>query len=304
MDYYIQKKDFHKAFLMSRENETRTDSLMQNRIFMSSSEIMMRFAADTLSLHHQIAMQEKDAQMHQDRTVLIISIIMVILLILVILLGIVSSRKRHLQDSLDIMKLRLDNARNRISPHFVFNVLNNKITNTDKKEADELMAMTKLIRASLSISSKAFISLREELEFIQYYIDIQQHLIGDSLHYEVNLSPSINQDTMMIPSMFIQILVENSIKHGLAEKEGDKNILVDIHLNKNGATNISVIDNGSGFDIRHSNAGSTKTGLSVIRNTISIINQRKKQKMLFAITNLTDGQGKTTGCKSTITIYS
>lgn len=300
-EYYLKMKDYRRAFYCLKNHVTWNDSLEQNRMHMMASDIMMRFSADTLSLHHQIAMQRKDAEVHKDRTLIIVSISISAVLFLVAMLGFIYSRKHNLQMRFDIMKLRLDNARNRISPHFVFNVLNSKIVNADKKESDQLVTLAKLIRESLTLSTKSYISIREELDFIRYYIEVQRSMIGGHLHYSVEVSDDVDIDTVLVPSMFIQILVENSIKHAFTDEMTDKEIHVAIGRT-DGVVVISVTDNGTGFDIRKSNFGSTKTGLSVIRNTIHLINQRNVHKMNFDIQNMTDDGGRITGCKSVLTI--
>ena len=81
---------------------------------------------------------------------LIVGILLV--LILSTALFVVRSRREQEAAKLNIMNLKLNNARNRISPHFVFNVLNNKIVKSDNKEANELLELTKLIRANLDMS--------------------------------------------------------------------------------------------------------------------------------------------------------
>ncbi len=106
----------------------------------------------------------------------------------------------------------------------------------------------------------------------------------------------------MVPSMFIQILVENAIKHGLKNKEGHKQLNVSVQHNDNG-TDICVEDNGIGFDIRRSNSSSTKTGLDIIRTSIMIINRHNKHnKIKFQIHNIITDDGRIEGCESMLHI--
>ena len=100
--------------------------------------------------------------------------LLVVLAALALLWWVALSRKRKLQVEMDMMQLRLDNARNRISPHFIFNVLNNRISTADRKETDELMMLARLIRANLDISRNTFVSLADEMEFVRYYVDIER----------------------------------------------------------------------------------------------------------------------------------
>lgn len=96
--------------------------------------------------------------------------------------------------------------------------------------------------------------------------------------------------------MFIQILVENSIKHGLKRREGTKRIRVAVAKGDADCT-ITVTDNGTGFDIRRSDPSSTKTGMKVIRNTINIINHENKRKIRLGVRNLEAADGSIAGCE-------
>ncbi len=301
-DYYVKVGDYRNAYLNLKQSINVDDSIEKKRSYMRASEIMSRFTEDTLSLHHKIAMQQKNVEVRNANVSLFFAIVVAIMVCMTFLIWIFYSRKKQVQGQMNMMQLRLSNTRNRISPHFVFNVLNNKITNTNKQEADELMKLVKLIRANLDVSRNNYISIKEELSFVNYYIDVERSLIGSDFSFEVIAPDDRILDAVMIPSMFVQILVENAIKHGLKGLEGHKNLQIKIDDDET-TTIISVIDNGRGFDIRRSNANSTKTGLNVIKQTINLINQRnRKNKMTFRIHNVINDDGTIGGCKSIINI--
>lgn len=119
---------------------------------MRSVEIMQRFSQDTLLLHYRIAIEHKNVEIQQARGFIYLIVGILLVLILSTALFVVRSRREQEAAKLNIMNLKLNNARNRISPHFVFNVLNNKIVKSDNKEANELLELTKLIRANLDMS--------------------------------------------------------------------------------------------------------------------------------------------------------
>ena len=109
----------------------------------------------------------------------------------------------------------MEAVRNRISPHFVFNVLNNKIVHSGNAEADELMRLSKLIRANLDISCRLDVSLAEELDFVKQYVEVERPLVDGNFEFKLEVAPDINLDQVHVPSMFVQILVENALVHGL-----------------------------------------------------------------------------------------
>lgn len=300
-EYYVRTGNYRMAYENLKGSVSRNDSLKHNVTNMRTSEIMMRYSQDTLQLHHQIEMQEKDADIRKANYGLYSGLLLAALFGLLLFAGFTWQRKRSLQMHVELMGLKLMSARNRISPHFIFNVLNNRISNTNGQDAEELMALAKLIRANLNLSGKSYVSLKEELDFVRYYISVERSCLDDDFSFEINAPADRDIEDVMIPSMFIQILVENSIKHGLKNKKGSKILRVDI-TRSSASCLIKVSDNGGGFDIRHSDPNSTKTGLRVIRSTISMINSSNKRKIKFGIRNIKDEEGNVSGCEVSLDV--
>lgn len=298
-EYYKATGNWHAAYDNMAKDIQARDSIAEDRQHMRASEIMQRLKEDTLSLHHALEIQRKDAILRNTH---VTTALLVVLAALALLWWVALSRKRKLQVEMDMMQLRLDNARNRISPHFIFNVLNNRISTADRKETDELMMLARLIRANLDISRNTFVSLADEMEFVRYYVDIERTVLGDDFMFDVEAPADDVMKQISIPTMFVQILVENAIKHGLRGLDGEKRLTVTISHNDDG-TDITVADNGRGFDIRSSSTNGTRTGLDIIRHTIRIINQRmKSDAMTFSIRNSKDAEGNVTGCLSELHI--
>ncbi len=294
-EYFVRKGDYRNAYRMLDEGVRRNDSLKHNIANMRASEIMMRYAQDTLKLHHQMEIQEKDADIRTAHMWLYVGVLLIVVLALLLLFGYTYARKRRLQMHMQLMQTQLANVRSRISPHFIFNVLNNRMASSSG-DTDELMALVRLIRANLNMSGKYYVSLKEELDFVGYYISVERKIIDEGFVYEVDAPADDVLEAVMVPSMFIQILVENSIKHGLKRREGTKRIRVAVAKGDADCT-ITVTDNGTGFDIRRSDPSSTKTGMKVIRNTINIINHENKRKIRLGVRNLEAADGSIAGCE-------
>jgi len=108
--------------------------------------------------------------------------------------------------------------RAQINPHFLFNSLNTiaSLVNSDPSRAEESVErLADIFRYALSASDKEFVTLRDELEFIDSYLEIEKARFGERLEVTKAISPDI-LDTL-IPSLILQPLVENSIKHGSGE---------------------------------------------------------------------------------------
>lgn len=300
-EYYMRKGDYKAAYLNLCDDIRRNDSLKHNIANMRASEIMMRYAQDTLQLSHQIELQAKDADIHEARLGLYIGVLTAAALALLLLYVFTYTRKRRLAMHMQLMQLRLVNVRSRISPHFIFNVLNNRISNARKGDADELMGLVRLIRANLNMSGRYYVSLKEELDFVKYYASVEGNCVDGGLDFSVSAPADGVLEGVMVPSMFIQILVENAIKHGLKRREGRKRLRVAVAVDE-AECRITVTDNGTGFDIRRGDPSSTGTGLKVIRSTIGLINRYNKNKMSLGIRNLRAADGSVEGCEVAITM--
>lgn len=297
--FYEHTNNYRMAYETLKRDQSYTDSLEHNRSNMRSAEIMARFRADTLQLHHDLALEHKNAEIQRAHTMTTGAILTAVVLVLLLIMWYMYTRKKQLQNQVNIMNLKLNNVRNRISPHFMFNVLNNKIVNSGEKEASELMELARLIRTNLDMSSQPYMMLDKELEFVQQYIRVERYLLGDDFKFNIDVADNANIAKVKIPSMFLQILTENAIVHGLKGMEGEKRLRITI-ARENNLTIISVEDNGPGFNARR--ALKKGTGLGIISQTIAVTNERNKQKMRFEISNREDSNNQIIGCKATLKI--
>lgn len=86
-------------------------------------------------------------------------------------------KKRDLllaQNRRTVSTLRLENIRNRLSPHFIFNVLNQEVVNRKEEEKQELVSLVKLMRRNLELAEQLCVTLAEELDFVKTYIDLER----------------------------------------------------------------------------------------------------------------------------------
>ena len=297
--YYELTGNYDKAYALLNKSIAYNDSIEHNLSNMRSAEIMSRFTTDTLQLHRDLAIEHKNAEIQSIKFTSTLAISIAVTSILLLILWYLYLRKRRFKMQLRMMNLKLDNIRNRISPHFMFNVLNNRIIKSDVKESNELTELAQLIRANLDMSSTLGVELQKELEFVQQYIRVESYLMGDDFHFNIDIAPDVDASSVRIPSMFIQILTENAIKHALRNKEGVKLLSITVRREQHN-TVIRVTDNGPGFNpatLRR------KTGMNIISQTIAVINVRNKDKIRFAIRNIysPDGQ-QTKGCEATLKV--
>lgn len=297
--YYEKVGDYRQAYRLMQEIGQYNDSLEHNHSNMRSAEIMARFTSDTLKLHHDLTIEHKNATIEKTQKMLLLSLTIVMLLVLLFVLWIMRSKRKEMKAQMDIMNLRLNNVRNRISPHFVFNVLNNKIVNAGRVDDTELLDLTRLIRTNLDMSRQPAVKLAEELDFVEKYIRVERFMLGDDFVWHINVAADVDREKVLVPSMFLQILTENAIIHGLKGWDGHKELCIEVHREQH-TTVINVSDNGPGFST-FNGTFKKKTGLGIIAQTVAINNEHNKNKIRFEIKNI-EHDGNVCGCRATVRV--
>ncbi len=162
-----------------------------------------------------------------------------------------------------LMAARVEALASQINPHFLFNTLTSisSLIRSQPETARTLIVKLSGLLRRLLRSQEHFVTLREELEAIDEYLDIESIRFGPKLHIDKSIDP--DSLDVVVPSMLLQPLVENSIKHGLAPKIGEGRITIR-SSRQNGHAIIDVIDNGVGVSTDHTTR--VKTGGIGLRN--------------------------------------
>ena len=162
-----------------------------------------------------------------------------------------------------LMAARVEALASQINPHFLFNTLTSVSSLIRSQPETARMLIVKLsgLLRRLLRSQEHFVTLREELEAIDEYLDIETIRFGPRLRIEKSIDPASLD--VVVPSMLLQPLVENSIKHGLSPKVGEGCITIR-SMRQNGHAIIDVIDNGVGVGPAH--AERVKAGGIGLRN--------------------------------------
>ena len=146
-----------------------------------------------------------------------------------------------------LLRARMDALSSQINPHFLFNTLNTvtALIRLDPDTARGVVLKLSNILRRLLRKHETFVPLREELAFIDDYLDIEVARFGAD---NLDIVKQIGEDTLetFIPSMLLQPIVENSLKHGLAPKLGGGRILLRT-ANRDGRLHIQIEDNGVGI---------------------------------------------------------
>ena len=143
-------------------------------------------------MHHQLEVQEHNETIEDFSYAMVIFILLCTIMLCIILYN----RRKQTTNEMNLLKLKLENARNRISPHFIYNILNTEIE-TDENKHDiarnsKLVNLSKLIRLNLDLASNLFVSIDDEIDFVKQYVELQRSLIEGELVFTLNISPKVD----------------------------------------------------------------------------------------------------------------
>lgn len=188
---------------------------------------------------------------------------------------------RLVQAQLDTLKLQL-------SPHFLFNALNGAMAliGTNAREAEKMVAaISDFLRLVLGSSSEHEVTLDHELTLLQHYLDIQRVRFGEKLRVSFDIQEGLG--LAMIPSLILQPLVENAIRHGIGQRASGGNI--DVIIKSAGEyITIHIVDDGVGLSTRRSRERSRGTGLG-LANTATRLNHLYKDNHEFETGSAPEG---------------
>jgi len=141
----------------------------------------------------------------------------------------------------------LNALHSRINPHFLYNSLNSIASlahiNPDKTE-NMAVALSELFRYSINKENKTYVKVKEELEMVKKYLEIEKTRFGDKLNYTIIADETVKEK--LIPKFLIQPLAENAIKHGLSKITEAGRIAIEVQQLENDLV-ITIFDNGPDF---------------------------------------------------------
>lgn len=298
--YFERTGDYRNAYSYLQRDRQLNDSIRSERVRTRVAELDMRYRQDTIVLRKEVQIQRQAGEMRVLKLSVYIWVLVCLLLAVgtVIIIWYMRKKRAFLRERFfqQINRVRMENLRSRISPHFTFNVLGREINQFKGSEEvkTNLMNLVKYLRRSLELTEKLSVSLQDELDFVQSYIGLEKGHAGDDLTTSVTVEEGLDASRIIIPSMIVQIPVENAIKHGLSSIEGEKELSIRVAREGNGIS-IEICDNGRGYlpQVASATRG-TGTGLKVLYQTIQLLNTRNKSdKIRFSINNRNDGQSGT-----------
>lgn len=274
---------------------------LTNRI--SSSETMKEFARlktkySIMEKDKKIQLLKRDTQIadlriRRQQNYLIFSIILSIFLLLGTYVYI---KGKHRRNEIDLeRRISLTGMKalsSQLNSHFIANTLvsvkNFLFRKDTEKTLDLIDKFSLLIRDTLVYSRQDIISLKEDMEMLCTYLDLEKVNHSEKFQYEIIMSEHLNLASIQIPPMLIQPFIENAIKHGIHNKENGK---ISIHyiLNKKTELVIRIIDNGKGAEIANELPKRIGEGTKIILERLAIFNRFKPNPAKLSFSKPTTG---------------
>jgi hypothetical protein len=244
---------------------------------------------------------------------IIVSTIIACILFYFFIKKIIDNIKKKEADKTQINKLmaeyQLSAVQAQMNPHFIFNAINSIqsyiLQKNEQQAYDYLAKFSKLIRMVLNNSEEKILSLYQELQTLDLYIQLEMLRFDDKFEYILNISKEVNQHDVYVPAMLIQPYVENAIWHGLMNLDNRKGILkIDVSIEKENLF-ISIYDNGVGREMAaqyKKNTDHKSIGMKLNQKRLTMINQLKDfEDAKVLVVDLSDVSGNANGTR--IEIY-
>lgn len=212
------------------------------------------------------------------------------------------NRRRLIESELQALRLQMN-------PHFIFNSLNAiqnfVINNNEEKASEYLSKFARLMRMILENSKRQTIYLKDEIEFLNLYLEIESLRFEERFDYAIHVDHALSGD-YGIPSMLLQPYIENAIRHGFQHKTSKGMLIIKLAL-QDDTIIASIIDNGIGrkkaMEIKERQGFTYKAfGMEITHDRLKILNSFRKKEMKLNIIDLYTDKGEPGGTQVEISI--
>lgn len=292
-EVYESRGQYQKALQAYRQYMTASDSLNSED---RKSEITRKMMQYEYEKNSAVAKAELRKQKVIKNTILIAGLFLAAMAMTLFLVSRKNAKEKQLRKDL-LVKAQLSDVELRIlrlqlNPHFIFNSLNSiadYISKNNIESADYYLAkFAKLMRGILENSEEKEIPIAEEISMLKLYMELEAMRLNNKFSYEIRIAEGINPETTMIPPLILQPFVENSIWHGLAGKESEGKIIIEV-TRDNDMLQCVVQDNGVGRSAKAANANSKSYGMKISRDRVNLLNKLKNTNAGVHIVDLEKG---------------
>ncbi|WP_164977471.1 tetratricopeptide repeat-containing sensor histidine kinase [Ancylomarina salipaludis] len=280
-----KKKDFEQALVYNKKVQFIRDSLKLDDRTQRLNQ---------LEFIHYLDLKEKELEIKDlalsRKNIFLLSLMILIILATAFVLFYI--RSRSYRNKLQTLSLEQKVRLSQMNPHFLFNslsVIQDFILDNDNDKAfSYLSKLSGLVRGVLENSTQDYITVREELDILSAYIELQNLRFGQGISYRFDIDSEIDLDEIRIPPMLVQPIIENALVHG--ELRNNPEAEIKLCLLKNKDTNnidFSIEDNGVGIDIKKKPGSTHKSmGTKILHDRVRIYNYYSKNTLSIDVIDL------------------
>lgn len=310
-DFYKTQKDYKTSLYHFEKAVALEKTIFTERNMQYVSDIIIQYENEAKNNEIiQLASENElvKSKMQRNQTIFWFAIL-ALAVIAAIMIAI--NRNGQLRHEKQILTLEQDMLRSQMNPHFIFNSLNSiklYIINNEKENAVYyLNKFSKFIRKILIASTEKEISLEDELDTMQLYMNIENIRFSNEINFTVEIAPGINTSTIRVPSLILQPFLENALWHGLSSKMTDKRIELKVYKETAAFITISIRDNGIGRDAsekinRDRILKRKSVGLTITKARLTNFSKRFTTDYKMEIEDLYDHQNLPAGTKIVVSI--
>ena len=314
-DYYAAKGNYSKAWQNLSALLRVKDTVYNSELVEKISEMQTKYETEKKEKEIKILARDKEIQYLKIRKqstqlYLLLAFILLAGIILTLIFSRIKLRQKHVQAQLEKKNLETEQRllRSQMNPHFIFNSMNSiqsYISGNDSFTAmTYLSKFAQLMRNILDNSRKSLIALSDEINTLELYMELERIRFNKKFDFKITVEPGLPPETIYIPPMLIQPFVENSIKHGLRNKEGHG--LLEIEFKQtHKLLSCTLKDNGIGREKAleqnmKKNKSHRSLGMQVTQERLEALSKEKKISINFEITDLKNNNGKVEGTQVVI----
>ena len=328
---YRKAYTYEKIYRSISDSVSNVDSHLKLAFLESKNEIQQKQSSiELLNKDNQIKEQrlQREALL---KKIFIGGIVVILIIAFVLLRNILLKRKaekhqRELAESeLQIQKLKSEQTetelkqqatelemqalRAQMNPHFIFNSLNSInrfILQNNKAQASEyLTKFSRLVRIILNSSANASVSLAEDLEALQLYLELECLRCEQKFSFKIKADPDLDIDFIQVPPMLLQPFVENAIWHGLMNKESEGHLWINIDQ-QDSILICTITDDGIGrkksAELKDKSGKHKSMGMKITESRIAMMQKMNEENKSIEIRDLVDADGNAAGTEVVLKI--
>lgn len=313
-ELYEKKKQTEKALFYYKEYISAKEKLLNIENIKETERIVLNYEFEKKELQQKAEQKKKEAiilsqlqlkeiQVSRNR---ILSISLIVIIIVSIIIFYLLYKQKKIKITQNYLQLEQQLLRSQMNPHFIFNSINSiqrYILQKDQQAAyDYLAKFSKLIRLVLNNSQEKILTLKQELDLIRLYVELEQLRFDSKFEFTISKADSVNEDMLNVPCLLIQPYVENAIWHGLMNLDKNKKGKLSIDLILQGELlKITIEDNGVGRELAKSykaENGEKSMGMKLTEQRLQMINKLQDyENAKVLISDLHNEAGEATGTR-------